>query len=350
MMGLLPLPVPQRGPIQSSILRPETRRSAVAIAPRLWRAVTAPRFWPKKFERASVWVSAPCCQAFAPAALTWAGGRSNCPKRRCARASARTPPFAEGALTCQRPESFRTSREMGCRRWPPFCRRNSSSCFCSKAALLEGTPSVSSRTITAAGALDCGAPWLAAKERIDSRWPASKTEKLSRDSPATGRPAESVTTTSRWIRPSASEETAWAEGKAGKAAAAVVWATARAGAKRAAAARQSLREMNKISSRRKCRRCEDTAGLRRDGRPGALVSRAGDAEAVHTGDVAGYSAIERLGDALAVMRLAQFLRVLRIGEERNLREDRRHVRANQHDKRRLLDAPIAQAGIAELQT
>src|ERR1700733_8139614 len=59
--------------------------------------------------------------------------------------------------------------------------------------------------------------------------------------------------------------------------------------------------------------------------------------------------IETLRDTLAILWLLELSRVLLIGYKRDLRQDRRHVRPDQHDKWRLLDPAILQSGIALLQ-
>src|SRR5215813_3851150 len=55
------------------------------------------------------------------------------------------------------------------------------------------------------------------------------------------------------------------------------------------------------------------------------------------------AAIERLGNALAVLGRLQPGFVGRIANERNFRQDRRHVRANQDDEGGLLYTAVAQA-------
>src|ERR1700722_9627733 len=47
--------------------------------------------------------------------------------------------------------------------------------------------------------------------------------------------------------------------------------------------------------------------------------------------VARHTAIERFGNALSVLRIAQLMSIVRIGKERDFRQNRRHVGADQHD-------------------
>src|SRR5262249_48114906 len=59
----------------------------------------------------------------------------------------------------------------------------------------------------------------------------------------------------------------------------------------------------------------------------------------------GAAAVEGFGDSLAVFRRLQAALVARIADEGNLRQNRRHVCPDQHNKRRFLYAAIPQARI-----
>src|SRR5579883_409799 len=76
----------------------------------------------------------------------------------------------------------------------------------------------------------------------------------------------------------------------------------------------------------------------------------GDAHTTQAANVAGHSTVQRLGDTLAILRVAQFASVVWIGEKGNFRKDRWHIRANQYYKRRLLDAPVFQAWVPILKS
>ena len=69
------------------------------------------------------------------------------------------------------------------------------------------------------------------------------------------------------------------------------------------------------------------------------------ANAAQTADVSRDTAIERLRNSLAIGGLLQLARVIGIGQERNLSQDRRHVGADQDHERSLLDPAITQSRI-----
>src|SRR6267143_1850051 len=66
-------------------------------------------------------------------------------------------------------------------------------------------------------------------------------------------------------------------------------------------------------------------------------------------DIFGDAAIERLGDLLPVVRPLQLALVVRVGDEADLGEDRRHVGADQHHEGRLLHATVARAAALGVQ-
>src|ERR1700733_3023924 len=62
-----------------------------------------------------------------------------------------------------------------------------------------------------------------------------------------------------------------------------------------------------------------------------------------------YTFIKTLRHALPILWLLQLPRVLLIGHKRDLRQDRRHIRPDQHHKRSLLHPAILQPRITLLQ-
>src|SRR5580704_18003505 len=73
----------------------------------------------------------------------------------------------------------------------------------------------------------------------------------------------------------------------------------------------------------------------------ALVHLAGDLDPAQPIRILGDATIERFGDALAVLAGGKAMLVGRIADKRNLRQDRWHVCADQHNERSLLYAAVA---------
>src|SRR4051812_934859 len=61
-----------------------------------------------------------------------------------------------------------------------------------------------------------------------------------------------------------------------------------------------------------------------------------DLNPTQTADILGNAAIERLGNLLPILGGHQLMLVAGVGDEGDLRQDGRHVRADQNDERRLL--------------
>src|SRR5580704_2747544 len=76
-------------------------------------------------------------------------------------------------------------------------------------------------------------------------------------------------------------------------------------------------------------------------RADALIYLARNLHSAQPAHVLGDSTVERFGDALAVFGGPQSTLVAGIADERNLRQDRRHVGPNENDKGRLLDSAVA---------
>src|SRR5690348_14109129 len=79
------------------------------------------------------------------------------------------------------------------------------------------------------------------------------------------------------------------------------------------------------------------------GDTGARGDRCGplvDGHAVQALEVIGHALVNAFGDLLPFQRLFKLLFVPGIAQEGDLREDRRHVRADQHHERRLADAAV----------
>src|SRR4029077_3065728 len=73
-------------------------------------------------------------------------------------------------------------------------------------------------------------------------------------------------------------------------------------------------------------------------------------EAVEAVEVGGNAVVEPVGDALALVALAEEVFVTRIADEGNLRKHGGHVGADQHDERSFLHATILLALAHSLQT
>src|SRR5271170_3961495 len=74
----------------------------------------------------------------------------------------------------------------------------------------------------------------------------------------------------------------------------------------------------------------------------ALFDFTGDLDPAQTADILGNSAIERFGDALAIVGGAELALVAGVADEGNLGQNRRHVRPNQNDEWSLLDSAVPQ--------
>src|ERR1700721_2678610 len=63
-------------------------------------------------------------------------------------------------------------------------------------------------------------------------------------------------------------------------------------------------------------------------------------EAVQAVEIGGNTAVKAVRHALALVGLAEQSLIARIADEGNFREHRRHIRANQYDKRGFLHAAV----------
>src|SRR6266576_905496 len=79
--------------------------------------------------------------------------------------------------------------------------------------------------------------------------------------------------------------------------------------------------------------------------PLGLIDPARDLHPAQPAHVFSNPTIERFSNPLTVLCRAQALFISWIAYERNLRQDRRHIRADQHNERRLLHTTIAKTGI-----
>src|SRR5207249_6660804 len=66
------------------------------------------------------------------------------------------------------------------------------------------------------------------------------------------------------------------------------------------------------------------------------------AKAIH---ISRDAAIKGFGDALSILRALEFFFITGITDERNLRQNRRHVCPYEYHERRLLNTPIADSGV-----
>ncbi len=74
-----------------------------------------------------------------------------------------------------------------------------------------------------------------------------------------------------------------------------------------------------------------------------FFNAAGNLHPAQSAHVLGNAAVERFGDALAIFRRSQPVFVTRVTDEGNLRQNRGHVRPDEHNERRFPHTPIADA-------
>ena len=83
---------------------------------------------------------------------------------------------------------------------------------------------------------------------------------------------------------------------------------------------------------------------------GRACPQSGGFHSAQTSLVASDAFVEALGNALTIIRFKQLAGVARIGDERDLGENRRHVGSDKDDEWGFLHAAILQSGVAFLQS